>query len=74
MSELLFIGLALVVAVVGFLARRERRPRGLSDDLIRQIETTGRVDAEDAEGVDLEQVRAEEDAFWQQTWDDPEEL
>ena len=74
MTELLFIGLALIVAVVGFLARRERRSRGLSDDLVRQIEQTGRVDAEDVDGVDLEQVRAEEDAFWEQTWDDPEEL
>ncbi len=75
MSDLLFLGLALLVVVGGLAARRRARQAkgGLGDDLIRQIETVGRVDAEDVDPLDLEEARAEEDAFWEQTWDEPEE-
>lgn len=77
MTGLLFAALAVLVAAAGILARRRLREetrRGLSDELIRQIEATGRIEAEDVEPVDLEEARAEEDAFWAQTWDEPEEL
>lgn len=75
MSELLFVGLALLVAVGGVLARRRVKAArgGLTDDLVRQIETVGRVDAEDVDPLDLEGARDEEDAFWAQTWDEPDE-
>ena len=45
----------------------------MTDEVVRQIETVGRVDAEDVDPLDMERVRAEEDEFWAQTWDEPEE-
>ena len=71
--------LAVLVLVTGILARRRiranRRPTGrITDDMIRQIERRGRVEHEVPESLDLEEIREEEDAFWEQTWDEPEEL
>lgn len=60
------------------IARRRRREIAartrVTDEVVRRIETVGRVDAEDVDPLDLDEVRAEEDAFWGQTWDEPEEL
>ena len=70
------MALAVLVAVTGWRLRsrlhRETRS-GVTDEIVQRIETVGRVDAEDVEPVDLEAVRAEEDEFWAQTWDEPEE-
>jgi membrane protein implicated in regulation of membrane protease activity len=72
----LFVALAALVAVAGWRVlhrlRRETRS-GVTDEIVHQIETLGRVDAEDVEPLDLERVRAEEDEFWAETWDEPEE-
>lgn len=76
MSALL-VGLALLALVAGLAARRRiRRAReepGLSDDLVRRIEREGRVRYEPPEPLDLEEIREEEDAFWERSWDEPEE-
>ena len=77
MTGYLFLSLAVLVAVVGWEVRRRLRERtrdGVTDEIVRRIEAVGRVDAEDVEPVNLEQVRREEDEFWAQTWDEPEEL
>lgn len=71
-----FVALAVIVAVVGWRLRsrlRRQTRSGVTDEIVRRIETVGRVDAEDVEPVDLELARAEEDEFWAQTWDEPEE-
>ncbi len=76
MTTGLFIALAVLVAVAGWTRRRRLRAQtraGVTDDIVRQIETLGHVDAEDVEPVDLEGARAEEDEFWAQTWDEPDE-
>lgn len=76
MTAGLFIALAVLVAVAGWRRRRRLRAQtrtGVTDDIVRQIETLGRVDAEDVDPLDLEGARAEEDEFWAQTWDEPEE-
>lgn len=77
-GSLLFLGLALVVVVVGLHARRRLRRtgrrEGLSDEMVRRIEREGSVRFEPPEPLDLEEIREEEDAFWEQTWDEPEEL
>ena len=75
MTGYLFVALAVLVAVAGWRVRHRRhqtRSR-MTDEIIRQIETVGRVDAEDVDPLDLERARAEEDEFWAQTWDQPEE-
>ncbi|MDE2662714.1 MAG: hypothetical protein OXI39_06905 [Gemmatimonadota bacterium] len=76
MTGYIFVALAVLVAVVGWRVRRRLRRAtrsGVTDEIVRRIETVGRVDAEDVEPVDLELARAEEDEFWAQTWDEPEE-
>ena len=72
----LFAALAALVAVAGWRARQRLRHQTRSrvtDEIVHQVETLGRVDAEDVEPLDLEHVRAEEDEFWAPTWDEPEE-
>jgi len=72
----IFVALAVLVAVAGWRVRRRLRHAtrsGVTDEIVRRIETVGHVDAEDVEPVDLELARAEEDEFWAQTWDEPEE-
>ncbi len=72
----IFVALAVLVAVAGWRRRSQLRRRtrpGVTDEIVQRIETVGRVDAEDVEPVDLEVARAEEDEFWAQTWDEPEE-
>ena len=67
--------MGVLALVAGILVRRgERGPRGLSDDMIRQIESTGRIDREDVEPLDVDHARAQEDEFWAQDWDEPESL
>ena len=67
--------MALLVIVAGVLSRRgERNRRGLSEDLIRQIEAMGRIDREDIDLLDVDDIRSEEDEFWAQSWDEPESL
>ena len=76
MTGYIFVALAVLVAVAGWRVRRRLRHAtrsGVTDEIVRRIETVGRVDAEDVEPVDLELARAEEDDFWAQTWDEPEE-
>ena len=69
---------ALLVIVAAALTRwrrrRETRPASVTDDLIRQIEDSGRVQIDEPERLDLGEIRAEEDEFWEQTWDEPEEI
>ena len=76
MTGYLFVALAALVAVAGWRVRQRLRHQtrsGVTDEVVRQIETLGRVDAEDVDPLDMERARAEEDEFWAQTWDEPEE-
>ncbi|MFQ5690527.1 MAG: hypothetical protein ACE5HQ_09675 [Gemmatimonadota bacterium] len=72
--------LALLVLVVGVWRRgrlralRRHARFHLDDEMIRRIETEGRLLHEADEPLDLEEIREQEDAFWDQTWDEPEEL
>jgi len=70
---LLFGGLAVAASVA---ARRRIReyiegPDVLDDDMIRRIEEQGAIEVEDP--LDLEEVREEEERFWSETWDLPDE-
>ena len=70
------MALAVLVAVAGWRVRNRLRHQtrsGVTDEIVQQIETLGHVHAEDVEPVDMERMRAEEDEFWAQTWDEPEE-
>ena len=81
------LALAALAAVAGVLRRRRVRraaraaaaagvPR-VTDELVRRIEREGRVavpDGDDDERLDLEEIRREEERFWAERWDEPEEL
>ena len=73
------LGLILlcILAAAGAVANR-RRIRdyiggrgGLDDDMVRRIEQEGTLELEDP--TDLEEVRREEERFWSETWDVPDE-
>lgn len=77
-SLILIVGFAVLVAVTGILYRRRlgalRRRDGsvLTDDMVRRIEEHGSVEAE--EPLNWEEIRAEEERFWEESWDEPEEM
>ena len=76
MTGYLLAALAVLVAVAGWRVRHRLRRQtrgGVTDEIVRQIEMQGRVDAEDVEPVDIERARAEEDEFWAQSWDKPDD-
>lgn len=76
MTGYLFVALAVLVAVAGRRVRgrlRRKARSGMTDEIVHQIETLGRVDGEDVKPLDLEEARAGEDEFWAQTWDEPED-
>lgn len=70
---LLWTSLAVLVVAGGLLYRRRLRrgARGVTDDMMSQIEQSGWVDVEDP--LDLEEAREAEQEFWQEEWDEPEQ-
>lgn len=77
LGTLLFLFMALLVAASALLAYRRRhrrgKPAGLTNEMVRRIEREGSLRYELPEPLDLDEIRDEEDAFWSQTWDEPEE-
>lgn len=69
---------ALLALAGGVLARRRLRAGrgrpGITDEDVRRIESEGRVTTGEPDPLDHDEIRTEEDAFWEQTWDEPEEL
>ncbi len=49
-------------------------PPRIDEEDIRRIEEEGTLLTDDPEPLDLEQIDREEDEFWRETWDEPEEL
>ena len=47
---------------------------GIDEDDIRRIEEDGALFRDGPEPLDLEEISREEDEFWKETWDEPEEL
>jgi hypothetical protein len=72
---LILASLALAACVV--CLRRLRAvtaaPR-LTDDMVRRIEEEGVLRAEEDEPLDLHEISDEEERFWSESWDEPEEL
>jgi hypothetical protein len=82
---LFWAALSALVVAAGLRAKVRRRalPRGrgprLDDDAIRTIVATGSLltvpDDEEGDGpLDLEEIEEEEERFWSESWDEPEEL
>ena len=49
-------------------------PPRIDEDDIRRIEEEGVLRTDHPEPLDLKQISREEDEFWNETWDEPEEL
>ena len=54
-------------------ARRAQPDTTLTDDMIRQIEEEGRLHIDDSEPLDLDEIREQEEQFWEESWDEPDE-
>ena len=78
LGDLIFSGVLALLAFVGWFRYRRnvrratrRRPAELSDHLIRQIETRGRIHYDPDEPLDLKRIREEEERFWKaRAWED----
>lgn len=69
------LGVLAVMAAVAYRRRLAglREQERLTDDAIRRIEQEGKLEIDD-EPLDLDTIRDEESRFWEETWDEPEEL
>ncbi len=78
--SVLWFFLGAVFAYAWISTRRRIRksievpPPRIDQDDIRRIEEEGSLLTDDPEPLDLEQISREEDEFWRETWDEPEEL
>ena len=78
--SVLWFFLGVLVAYAWLSMRRRIRksievpPPRIDQDDIRRIEEKGSLLTDDPEPLDLEQIGREEDEFWNETWDEPEEL
>ncbi len=72
------LGIFLVVAWLSVRARFRRALADESvkvdDDAVAQILEDGVLSTSEDEPLDLEQIQKEEESFWEETWDEPEEL
>jgi len=50
-----------------------RGPPEVTDDIVRRIEEEGFVPSDDPGRLDEEAARREEERFWGETWDRPED-
>jgi hypothetical protein len=77
MNISILFAVLVLAAIAGTLARgrglfaSQRHVRRLSDDAVRQIETTGSLSVD--EPLDLADIARQEGEFWDETWDEPED-
>jgi hypothetical protein len=69
----------LVIAAFIFVyVRRKasitRRSPRIDDAAVRTIVETGALAVEDDEPLDMREIEQEEERFWSETWDEPEEV
>ncbi len=72
--------LSVLVVTAGLKAYARRRAvlaaslTSLDDDAIRSIVETGSLTVEVDEPLDLREIGEEEERFWSERWDEPEEV
>ena len=76
---ILFLALASALTVAAGWSLYERRRRlkparpVVDDEAIRRIVETGELHVEEDEPLNLEAIDDEEERFWSETWDEPED-
>ncbi|HET9981951.1 MAG TPA: hypothetical protein VFQ38_00120 [Longimicrobiales bacterium] len=72
----LLLGILVGIAAAAYARRRLEarmsRRSVLTDQAIREIEERGELSVDDP--LDWDEVREEEERFWGEGWDEPEEL
>lgn len=70
----------VLIVIVGLRirsrARRaiDRAPLSVDDEAVRRIIEEGVLESVEDEPLDLDEIEEEERRFWEQTWDEAEEL
>lgn len=78
-AALIWAALGVMVVLGGLGVRRRLRERradtepGLDDEAIRRIVETGTLTVDEEPPLDLEEIEEEEERFWSEKWDEPEE-
>lgn len=77
-SVLVLLGLLALAAGVAARWRIHRvKDRGegpeVDDAAVRRIVEEGRIETDEREPLDHDRIREEEDRFWAETWDEPDE-
>ena len=69
--------LVIAACILVYVRRRASfarpEPR-LDDDAVRTIVETGALTLEDDEPLDMREIGEQEERFWSETWDEPEEV
>ncbi len=81
MPGALIWGVLAVLAVVGgAVVRRklgaslESAHPALDDDAVRRIVDTGSLTVDEDPPLDMDEIEEEEDRFWSETWDEPDDF
>ena len=73
-----FLGTLVAYAWIAMRLKLKRSmdfsPPRIDQDDIRRIEEEGALLRDDPESLDLKQISREENEFWNETWDEAEEL
>lgn len=76
---LFWIMLAGLAVAAGFSVHTRRREAlasrspVLDDEAVRRILETGELSVDEDEPLDLTEIEQEEERFWSESWDEPEE-
>jgi len=69
--------LVIAACILVYVRRRasfSRPAPHVDDDAVRAIVETGALSVEEDEPLDMREIEAEEERFWRETWDEPEEV
>jgi hypothetical protein len=69
--------LVIAACILVYVRRRvsfSRRAPRVDDDAVRTIVATGALSIEEDEPLDMREIEKEEERFWRETWDEPEEV
>lgn len=78
MTLLYWLLLATLVVVAGRSIRARARPSAsapppVDDAVLERILTDGVVTTDEDEPLDLQEIEEEEERFWSESWDEPDE-
>lgn len=79
LGALIWFAFGALAVLGGLEVRRKARtsrhedPASLDDDAIRRIMDTGALTVDEDPPLDMEEIEEEEERFWSERWDEPDE-